>query len=195
MRMILKYLVIGVTYLLVLPAGLCSRLLHRLLGSSMLFEIFTQVFALTPGLPGRLTRACFYQQTLREAHLDLDIGFASTISKIGTTIGRGVLITGHTTIGLAQIGDGAVIANYVSVLSGRYQHNFTDPTRGILSGDDSFSSVRIGSGSFVGEKCIVMADIGNFTIVGAGSVVVQPLPDYVVAVGNPARVVKERSRS
>lgn len=193
MRRLFKRIVLGAVWLLVLPAGFVSRALHATLGSSLVFEIFAQVFSLSPGLPGRLIRACFYQQTLREAHLDLDIGFASTISKIGTTIGRGVLITGHTTIGLARIGEGAVIANYVSVLSGRYQHNFTDPDQAILSGNDSFSSVSIGAGSFIGEKCIVMADVGESTIVGAGSVVVKPLPSFVVAVGNPARVVKQRS--
>lgn len=193
MRKLAKYLVLGLTYLLVLPAGLSSRLLHQVARSSFLFDLFAQLFALMPGLPGRYIRACFYQQALRRAHLDLDIGFASIISKIDTEIGRRVLITGHTTIGRARIGDGAVIANYVSILSGRYQHNFTDPTRAILAGADSFSELQIGAGSFIGEHCVVMADIGDFTIVGAGSVVVKPLPGHVVAVGNPARVVKERN--
>jgi acetyltransferase-like isoleucine patch superfamily enzyme len=78
------------------------------------------------------------------------------------------------------------------VLSGRYQHNFTDPSRGVLSGSDQFSLVRIGAGSFVGENSVIMADIGPQTIVGAGSVVVKPLPGYVVAVGNPARIIKRR---
>lgn len=192
MRALLKRFVVGLFWALVLPAGLASRLLHAGFGTSQVYEFFAQIFALMPGLPGRMMRTCFYHQTLKEAHLDLDIGFASLISKIGTRIGRGVLITGYTTIGLAEIGEGAVIANYVSVLSGRYQHNFSDPTQAILSGNDTFSSVRIGAGTFIGEKCIIMADVGDLTIVGAGSVVVKPLPGSVVAVGNPARIVKER---
>lgn len=192
MKRLVKGLVLALIWVLVLPAGLVARLEHRLLRSALLFEICSQSFALWPGLPGRLVRACFYQQTLRQGHLDLDIGFASTISKIETSVGRGVLITGHTTVGYAEIGDGAVIANHVSILSGRYQHNFTDPSQGILAGNDSFSIVRIGAGSFIGENSVVMADVGSLTIVGAGSVVVKPLPDSVVAVGNPARVVKRR---
>jgi serine acetyltransferase len=35
-----------------------------------------------------------------------------------------------------------------------------------------------------------MADVGDGVTVGAGAVVVKPLPDGVVAVGNPARVLE-----
>ena len=37
-----------------------------------------------------------------------------------------------------------------------------------------------------------MADVGAKCIIGAGSVVVDDVEDYSVAVGNPARVVKKR---
>jgi len=39
-----------------------------------------------------------------------------------------------------------------------------------------------------------MAPIGSGTTIGAGSVVVRPIASQVVAVGNPARVIKEESR-
>jgi acetyltransferase-like isoleucine patch superfamily enzyme len=81
------------------------------------------------------------------------------------------------------------------VLSGRYQHNFTDPEKKILDGSDQFSRVVIGAHAFVGEHCVVMADIGDHTIVGAGSVVVKDLPEYVIAVGSPAKPVRERPRT
>ena len=32
--------------------------------------------------------------------------------------------------------------------------------------------------------------VGKHAIVGAGSVVIKDVPDYAVAVGNPARVIK-----
>jgi len=35
-----------------------------------------------------------------------------------------------------------------------------------------------------------MADVGEHCIVGAGSVVTKPIPDFSVAVGNPARVIR-----
>ena len=194
MKKLVKWTIVGFIFILVLPAGLLSRLFHRVLHTGLVYDFFSQSFSLVPGLLGTYVRASFYKQTLRQAYMDLDIGFGSFVSKADTMIGRGVLITGHTTIGHAEVGDYAVIANYVSVLSGRYQHNFTDTSKGILEGNDAFSKVIIGSHSFVGEHCVVMANVGENTIVGAGSVVVKDLPDFVVAVGSPAKIVKERPR-
>ena len=55
------------------------------------------------------------------------------------------------------------------------------------------SSVSIGSGSWLGTGVIVLpgARIGRNVAVGAGSVVVGELPDHCVAVGVPARVIKQ----
>jgi acetyltransferase-like isoleucine patch superfamily enzyme len=52
--------------------------------------------------------------------------------------------------------------------------------------------VEIKSGAVISVGCIVIAGvtIGENSIVGAGSVVTNDIPDYCVAVGNPARVVK-----
>lgn len=36
--------------------------------------------------------------------------------------------------------------------------------------------------------------IGNYAVIGTGALVSNDVPDYGVAVGNPAKVVKERAR-
>jgi len=53
--------------------------------------------------------------------------------------------------------------------------------------------VTIKNGAVVSVGCIIIAGvtIGENSIVGAGSVVTQDVPDYCVVVGNPARVVKK----
>ena len=50
--------------------------------------------------------------------------------------------------------------------------------------------VRIGAGSWIGAAAVVMADVGPESVVGAGSVVTQPVPGGVVAAGVPSRVVR-----
>jgi len=52
--------------------------------------------------------------------------------------------------------------------------------------------VEIGENSWLGNGTILLADVGARCIVGAGTVVTKPLPDGVIAVGNPARIVAER---
>lgn len=51
--------------------------------------------------------------------------------------------------------------------------------------------VTIGEGSWLGENvCVIGASIGKHCTIGANSVVTHDIPDYSVAVGSPARVIK-----
>ena len=70
----------------------------------------------------------------------------------------------------------------------------TDHDHVIGSADDLISTpTRIGARVWLGAHVTVLkgVTIGNGSVVGAGSVVTKSLPAGVVAVGNPARVVRE----
>ena len=54
-------------------------------------------------------------------------------------------------------------------------------------------TVRIGRDCWIGSGAIVLADVGDQSIVAAGAVVTRTLPAQVVAAGVPAVVVKERA--
>jgi len=51
---------------------------------------------------------------------------------------------------------------------------------------------EIGDGTFIGTNATILprVKIGKWATIGAGSVVNKHLPDYAVAVGNPARIIK-----
>ncbi len=52
-------------------------------------------------------------------------------------------------------------------------------------------TVEIGEGSWLGENvCVIGANIGKHCIIGANSVVTKDIPDYSVAVGVPAKIIK-----
>ena len=54
--------------------------------------------------------------------------------------------------------------------------------------------VEIGEGSWLGENvCVLGAKIGQHCVIGANSVVTHDIPDYSVAVGAPAKVIKQYS--
>lgn len=54
--------------------------------------------------------------------------------------------------------------------------------------------IVIGNDVWIGTKCSILSGvtIGNGAIIGANSVVSSDIPDYAIALGSPARVVKYR---
>jgi acetyltransferase-like isoleucine patch superfamily enzyme len=57
---------------------------------------------------------------------------------------------------------------------------------------DDDASVEIGNGCFIGFGSTILPNvkIGEYSIIGASSVVTKDVPSYCVAMGNPAKVVK-----
>ena len=53
--------------------------------------------------------------------------------------------------------------------------------------------ITIGEDSSIGDRAVVLADVGRHCVIGAGSVVTRPIPDYAIAVGVPARVIRFRN--
>lgn len=53
--------------------------------------------------------------------------------------------------------------------------------------------VSIGDGSYIGINAVIVGnvEIGKHCVIGANSVVTKDVPDYSVAVGSPAKVIKK----
>lgn len=52
--------------------------------------------------------------------------------------------------------------------------------------------MTIGDGSYIGINAIIVGNvkIGKYCVIGANSVVTKDIPDYSVAVGSPAKIIK-----
>lgn len=103
------------------------------------------------------------------------------------TIGNNVFINSNL-LSMARGGitieDDVQIAGNVSLLSNNH-----DPyDRMVLT----LKPVLIKKGAWIGANAVILPGVcvGKHAIVGAGSVVTKDVPDYGVAVGNPARVIK-----
>jgi serine acetyltransferase len=103
-------------------------------------------------------------------------------------IGRGSHIIGHFSI---EIGDEVQTGPNVYITD--QNHVYSDPVVPIGRQWPEERAVRIGSGSWLGTGVVVLpgACIGEHVVVGAGAVVSGKLPDRTVAVGSPAKVVKQ----
>jgi len=72
-------------------------------------------------------------------------------------------------------------------------HRYEDPTIPIIKQGISIKSeVVIGEGAWIGENVsIIGASVGKNSIIGANSVVTKDIPAYSIAVGAPAKVIKQ----
>lgn len=123
-------------------------------------------------------------------------------------IGSDCYIGDHSRIWVSKkitIGDRTLIAHNVNIFDTtthptdkklRHEHEQIVKLRGMpMEKYDTIEEdpVVIGSDVWIGCNAVIMkgVHIGDGVIIGAGSVVTHDIPDNVVAVGNPARVVKE----
>jgi acetyltransferase-like isoleucine patch superfamily enzyme len=102
-------------------------------------------------------------------------------------IGKGSGIVGHFSI---EIGDDVWTGHHVYITD--QNHGYEDITRPMSQQTQPERAVRIGDGSWIGYGTVVLpgATIGRHVAVGANSVVTGDIPDFSVAVGSPARVIR-----
>ena len=114
---------------------------------------------------------------------------SETVVSIGDRclIGRGSGIVGHLSI---EIGDDVWTGHHVYITD--QNHGYADPDLPISRQMQPERPVVVGSGSWLGHGSVILpgAKIGRNVVIGANSVVTGEIPDYSVAVGAPARVVR-----
>jgi acetyltransferase-like isoleucine patch superfamily enzyme len=109
-------------------------------------------------------------------------------------LGEGTVIGNFNHIYATQ---SIVIENHVLTADKVYisdnLHGYDNPEIPIVQQPiKQIGEVRIGEGSWLGENvCVIGASIGKHCTIGANSVVTHDIPDYCVAVGAPARVIKQ----
>jgi acetyltransferase-like isoleucine patch superfamily enzyme len=157
------------------------------------FASCTELLSLIPGKAGIFLRRSFYRMTLDGCSTDVHVGFGSLFAHPDAEVRARVYIGLRCTLGKVILEDDVTIGSNVDLLSGRRQHGTASVDTPIQEQAGEFAHVRVGRNSWIGNSTVVMADIGAESVIGAGSVVVKPVADRSVAVGNPATVVKARA--
>jgi acetyltransferase-like isoleucine patch superfamily enzyme len=125
---------------------------------------------------------------LNIAHQRAETGPMIVIGE-GSNIGRRCTISAANSI---VIGHSVLIAPNVFIADTHHEYrDISIPImhQGITTNEDQ---VAIGDETWIGINAVIMGNvrIGKHCVIGANSVVNRAIPDYCVAVGNPARVVK-----
>jgi acetyltransferase-like isoleucine patch superfamily enzyme len=108
------------------------------------------------------------------------------------TIGERVSFGGDVSIVLnasVEIGNDTLIASGVKILTSTHNYNNNPMWK-----DRIDKPVTIGSNVWIGANAIILpgVKIGNYSVVGAGSIVTKHVPEKMVVAGNPAKYIKTR---
>ena len=116
----------------------------------------------------------------------------------GVKIGEGVFIGSDVFIDNTYP-ESIIIQDYVTIISRSFiiGHNFIPTHLEAVLGKSAISNagVILKKGCYIGAQCILMpgVTIGEKSVVGAGSIVTESVPDFSIAMGAPAKVRKSYS--
>ena len=196
MNTILKSIIKSTVRLLavvtVLPAVLMFRLQEVFTGANGALAGWSQLLSLIPGTIGVYLRHAFYRQTLSQCDEDVCISFGTIFSHASTSLGQSVYIGNYCSVGDASIEQDVLIASHVSIMNGCHQHGLQRLDIPVREQPGTYERITIGRDSWIGERATVAANVGRQCVIGAGAVVVSPIPDYAIAVGVPARIIGDR---
>jgi sugar O-acyltransferase (sialic acid O-acetyltransferase NeuD family) len=123
---------------------------------------------------------------VKAVHSSAEIG-KNCLIEAGTVIMAGSCINVDT-----NIGNHCIINTKVSLDHDNLIESFASVAPGVTTG----GNVRISSFSHIGlgASIVEKIQIGEHTVIGAGSVVTRNIPSYVVAYGSPCKVIRNRDK-
>ncbi|QNE18827.1 acyltransferase [Kribbella qitaiheensis] len=113
---------------------------------------------------------------------EITIGADSTINPFAVVRGR------------ITLGDGVRIGAHACLIA--FNHG-TAPDQPIFRQPHTALGITVGDDVWIGSNVVVLDGIiiGSHSIIGAGAVVTKNIPDWSIAVGNPARAIRDRRDS
>jgi acetyltransferase-like isoleucine patch superfamily enzyme len=174
------------------PCGwMCAFEARRGDDREAVFSFWAQTLALVPGVPGVFLRRAFYRWTLDGCADSFYVGFGAFFSHRRSLVEESVYIGPYSIVGSSKLGRGCLIGSRSGIVSGAHLHDVIDAEGVRMPADPRrLRQLEIGEQAWLGEGCLIMADVGRGATVAAGSVVSHDVPPAVVVAGNPARFVR-----
>jgi acetyltransferase-like isoleucine patch superfamily enzyme len=193
MKRTIKLAAEGLALLAILPTFAFYLMGRAILGPEKAFPGWSQFMSLFPGLTGAYFRRAFYRLVFRKCGPDSMISFGTVFSGPHCSVGRRVYIGVFCCMGEVTLADDVLIGSNVSIMNGSAQHGIDRLDIPVREQPGDWPHITIGDDSWIGDRAIVMANVGKHCVIGAGSVVTKAIPDYAIAIGSPARIVRYRN--
>jgi acetyltransferase-like isoleucine patch superfamily enzyme len=172
-------------------------LVFLLIGISKLFsdnsfKLVSECLSLLPTALGLPIRYEFYRRTLRNCGKNVYVCFGAVFFYPEISIGNNVMIGTRVSVHHCDIGNDVFISEGTHLLGGSKYHHIERTDIPIIRQQGQMKRIRIGNDVWIGVNSIIMEDIGDGAVVGAGSVVTRRVEPYSIVAGNPARLIRKR---
>jgi len=185
---LVRYSIIAFWGILALPWAALSFIEKRVGRTESLYLLGAHAMSLIPGFVGKYARAAFYVMTLDYCHPTVIVSFGSFFATRKARVQFKAGVGEYCIIGLVDLGKRVRVASRVPIVSGLHEHGSTAKMGDLHSGG-AVRRIEIGDEVWIGEGAVIGAAIGEHSIVGIGSVVVNDIPAWSFAMGNPARIL------
>jgi acetyltransferase-like isoleucine patch superfamily enzyme len=165
---------------------------YRYKPSHRVFKRISELISIIPGNLGLRVRQHFYKRVLRQCGTNVQFGFGTILNYPDIAVGNDVAFGRYCNLGLADFGDFALVASNCHFVSGPKSHSFNNIDVPICRQPSYRARIAIGRDVWVGTGAIVMASVGDGSVVGAGSIVTKEVASFQVVAGNPAKLVRSR---
>ncbi len=124
------------------------------------------------------------------------------------SIGKGIIEIGENSeismysrvasMGIVRIGNNVLTGPHVFIAD--YNHEYQNPLKPVMCQGNRFipknddeANLLIDDGTWIGTNVVIVGNVhvGKHCVIGANSVVTKDIPDYSVAAGIPAKVIKK----
>lgn len=125
----------------------------------------------------------------KDVNIEQNAVFSSKVS-LGDYSGIGI---NAKIYGTCRIGDYVMMGADCTIITRNHRHDRTDIPM-MHQGFEEEKPVTIGNDVWIGDRVTILpgVSIGNGCIIAAGAVVTKDIPDYAIAAGVPAAVIKYR---
>jgi Acetyltransferase (isoleucine patch superfamily) len=144
------------------------------------------------GERGVLLRQAFYKRTLKECGDNLRVHYGAYFVYPNIKVGRDCTVEEYSIVSMCDLGNDVIIAARVSIMSGGNHHEVDDLNLKFVDSLLPLKHISIGSNVWIGTHAVIMNDVANGCVIGAGAVLTRKFEENMIIAGIPGAVIRKR---